>query len=190
MVPEEPTLPLVPGPANGASGVGQKTPSAFIHGSRCRRTRPCPARGSRVRRPAGASGVHGSRARRHPDCHARRGDGPRRLGGRHLCRDRPLEVVFHRPTPIETPLRAEGEVTASRARVHETRARLLLPDGTVSVEGTGTFVELPEGSVRAAESLAAISTAIERAALAAEGRGRRHASTTRARAGVGRGAGW
>jgi acyl-coenzyme A thioesterase PaaI-like protein len=56
-----------------------------------------------------------------------------------------LEVFFRRPTPIETPLRAEGEVVSSRARVHETRARLLLPDGTVTVEGTGTFVELPEG---------------------------------------------
>jgi uncharacterized protein (TIGR00369 family) len=56
-----------------------------------------------------------------------------------------LNVVFRRPTPTETPLRAEGEVTGRRARVHETRARQLLPDGTVAVEGTGTFVELPEG---------------------------------------------
>jgi len=57
-----------------------------------------------------------------------------------------LEVFFRRPTPIATPLRAVGEIVARRARVYETRARLLLPDGTPTVEGTGTFVELPEGS--------------------------------------------
>jgi acyl-coenzyme A thioesterase PaaI-like protein len=56
-----------------------------------------------------------------------------------------LETVFRRPTPIETPLRVEGEVVSRRARVYETRARLLLADGTVAVDGTGTFVELPEG---------------------------------------------
>ena len=57
-----------------------------------------------------------------------------------------LEVFFRRPTPIDTPLRAVGEIVSRRARVYETRARLFLPDGTVAVEGNGTFVELPEGS--------------------------------------------
>jgi acyl-coenzyme A thioesterase PaaI-like protein len=56
-----------------------------------------------------------------------------------------LEVFFRQPTPIGTPLRAVGEVVARRGRVYETRAHLTLPDGTVAVEGTGTFIELPEG---------------------------------------------
>lgn len=56
-----------------------------------------------------------------------------------------LEAHFRRPTPIGTPLRAIGEIVARRGRVYETRARLLLPDGTVTVEGSGTFIELPPG---------------------------------------------
>jgi hypothetical protein len=56
-----------------------------------------------------------------------------------------LEVFFRQPTPIRTPLRAEGEIVDRRGRVYETRARLLLPDATICVEGTGTFVELPAG---------------------------------------------
>ncbi|HZU06443.1 MAG TPA: PaaI family thioesterase [Chloroflexota bacterium] len=56
-----------------------------------------------------------------------------------------LEVFFRHPTPIQTPLRAIGEVVARRPRVYETRGRLLLPDGRVAVEGTGTFVVVPEG---------------------------------------------
>jgi acyl-coenzyme A thioesterase PaaI-like protein len=38
-----------------------------------------------------------------------------------------LEAWFRQPAPIETPLRAVGEVVGRRARVYETRARLLLP---------------------------------------------------------------
>ena len=56
-----------------------------------------------------------------------------------------LETFFRKPVPIDTPVRAEAEVVGRRPRVYEARARLLLPDGTVAVEGTGTFVELPEG---------------------------------------------
>jgi hypothetical protein len=56
-----------------------------------------------------------------------------------------LETFFRKPVPIDIPVRAEAEVVGRRPRVYEARARLLLPDGTVAVEGTGTFVELPEG---------------------------------------------
>ena len=56
-----------------------------------------------------------------------------------------LEVFFRQPTPIDTPLRAVGEVVAHRGHRYETRARLLLPDGTVAVEASGTFVERPSG---------------------------------------------
>ena len=56
-----------------------------------------------------------------------------------------LETFFRQPVPIDVPLHAEAEVVGRRPRVYETRARLLLPDGTVAVEGTGTFVELPQG---------------------------------------------
>lgn len=57
-----------------------------------------------------------------------------------------LEVYFRKPVPIHTPVRAEGEVIGRRPRVYETRGRLLLPDGTLAVEGTGTFIEVPLGS--------------------------------------------
>jgi acyl-coenzyme A thioesterase PaaI-like protein len=57
-----------------------------------------------------------------------------------------IEAHYRKPVPIDTPVRAEGEIVARRPRVYETRARVLLPDGTVAVEGTGTFVEIPQGS--------------------------------------------
>jgi acyl-coenzyme A thioesterase PaaI-like protein len=56
-----------------------------------------------------------------------------------------LEVFFRQPTPIDTVLRAVGEVVDRRERVFETRGRLLLPDGRVCAEASGSFVLLPEG---------------------------------------------
>jgi acyl-coenzyme A thioesterase PaaI-like protein len=56
-----------------------------------------------------------------------------------------LEAFFRKPTPIDTPLRAVGEITDRRGRVYELRGWLELPDGSVAVEGTGTFVEIVEG---------------------------------------------
>ncbi|MBX5491209.1 MAG: PaaI family thioesterase [Chloroflexi bacterium] len=56
-----------------------------------------------------------------------------------------LEVVFRKPTPIETPLRAVAEVLECEGRKYMLRAWLALPDGSRTVEGSGTFVELPEG---------------------------------------------
>ncbi len=57
-----------------------------------------------------------------------------------------LEAFFRQPAPIATPLRAVGEVIGRRPHVYEARGRVLLPDGTVAVEGTGTFVEVSRGS--------------------------------------------
>ena len=56
-----------------------------------------------------------------------------------------LEVVYRQPTPIATPLRAGAAIVARDGRKYELRAWLTLPDGTRTVEGGGTFIELPEG---------------------------------------------
>ena len=59
-----------------------------------------------------------------------------------------LETWYRQPTPIETPLRAVGVVVSRQGRVSETRGQILLPDGSLAVEGAGTFVELPEARFR------------------------------------------
>ncbi|HLI25658.1 MAG TPA: PaaI family thioesterase [Chloroflexota bacterium] len=56
-----------------------------------------------------------------------------------------LEVFFRYPTPIGAPLRAGAEIVARAGRKYELRAWLALADGRRTVEGSGTFIELPEG---------------------------------------------
>jgi uncharacterized protein (TIGR00369 family) len=145
VVPEEPILPLVPG-CEWCFGCGPENPFGLhprfdVETDATVGQRVVAAFTARPEHQGFTGLVHGGILTAMLDeamAHAVWAAGIFAVTGR-------LEVMFHRPTPIETPLRAEGEVTASRARVHETRARLLLPDGTVSVDGTGTFVELPEG---------------------------------------------
>lgn len=55
-----------------------------------------------------------------------------------------LEFAYKAPTPLDVPLRVEAELVGRGGRSLRTAARIVLPDGTVSVEGEGIFVELGE----------------------------------------------
>jgi acyl-coenzyme A thioesterase PaaI-like protein len=53
-----------------------------------------------------------------------------------------LEFDYRQPTPLNVPLTVEAVLERQGTRSFHTRSRILLPDGTVTVEGTGVFVEL------------------------------------------------
>lgn len=53
-----------------------------------------------------------------------------------------LEFDYRAPTPLGAPLRVEARMGAMRRRSIPTTARILLPDGTVTVEAKGVFVEM------------------------------------------------
>ena len=53
-----------------------------------------------------------------------------------------LDFDYRHPTPLGVPLRVEAEVGARGNRSIKATSRLILPDGTVAVEGGGVFVEL------------------------------------------------
>lgn len=53
-----------------------------------------------------------------------------------------LEFDYRAPTPLNTKLRVEAGHAVPRNRSISITSRLLLPDGTVAVEGRGVFVEL------------------------------------------------
>ncbi|MEU6035561.1 PaaI family thioesterase [Actinomadura sp. NPDC047616] len=55
-----------------------------------------------------------------------------------------LDLRYRRPTPYGVPLRGEAEVTGVVGRRTHTAARIIAPDGTVTVEATAVFV-LPRG---------------------------------------------
>ena len=53
-----------------------------------------------------------------------------------------LEFDYRHPTPLDVPLRVEAWMDHRRTKSIVTKATLALPDGTVTVEGTGVFVEM------------------------------------------------
>jgi acyl-coenzyme A thioesterase PaaI-like protein len=53
-----------------------------------------------------------------------------------------LEVRYRLPAPAGTPLRVEGWMTGRRRRMVTAEGRLLLPDGGVVAEATGTYLPL------------------------------------------------
>jgi acyl-coenzyme A thioesterase PaaI-like protein len=55
-----------------------------------------------------------------------------------------LEVRFRRPAPTGTVLRVEGRITRLLRRALHTEGRVLLPDGAVVAEATGTYLPLSD----------------------------------------------
>lgn len=55
-----------------------------------------------------------------------------------------LDFDYRHPTPLDVPLRVEAAIGQKGNRSIRAHARILLPDGTVTVEGSGIFVELGE----------------------------------------------
>jgi len=50
---------------------------------------------------------------------------------------------FRKPVPLDTKLRVLGRITGENKRSFEGSGEILLPDGTVAVEGKGRFLKLP-----------------------------------------------
>ena len=63
--------------------------------------------------------------------------------GHHVVAAR-LEFDYRAPTPLGVPLRVEARMGDLRRRSIPASARIVLPDGTVSVEGKGVFVAMGE----------------------------------------------
>jgi acyl-coenzyme A thioesterase PaaI-like protein len=64
-----------------------------------------------------------------------------------------MEVRYRTQVPLDRPLRLTAGVTQARGRVVRAWARLLLDDGTVAADATGTLVRLPEPMADAARRL-------------------------------------
>ena len=54
-----------------------------------------------------------------------------------------LNVRFRRPTPTAAPLTVVGEIVECKKRTVEARASIILANGQISAQATGTFVDMP-----------------------------------------------
>jgi acyl-coenzyme A thioesterase PaaI-like protein len=63
-----------------------------------------------------------------------------------------LEIKFRKPVPLDEELTVVGELTRSRSRAYEAHGEIKLADGTVLVEGSGTYVRIPDHVVEEAKS--------------------------------------
>lgn len=55
-----------------------------------------------------------------------------------------LELRYRQPVPIGQPLTVIGEIVRLKSRSLEARAEIRLQDGSVAVEATGLYVQIPE----------------------------------------------
>lgn len=54
-----------------------------------------------------------------------------------------FHTKFRKPVPLDVDLRVVGRITGENKRSFEGSGEILLPDGTVAVEGRGRFFKLP-----------------------------------------------
>ena len=54
-----------------------------------------------------------------------------------------ITVRFRKPVPLDEENRAIGRITSNSSRLFEGTGEILLPDGTVAVEASGTYMKLP-----------------------------------------------
>jgi uncharacterized protein (TIGR00369 family) len=54
-----------------------------------------------------------------------------------------FSVRYKKPVPTGVPLRVVGRITKDSSRFFEGSGELLLPDGTVAVEGSGRYIKMP-----------------------------------------------
>jgi len=52
-----------------------------------------------------------------------------------------LNVNYHKPIPLDTPVHVEARITGREERAIHTEGKITLPDGTVAVSATGIYVE-------------------------------------------------
>jgi acyl-coenzyme A thioesterase PaaI-like protein len=60
------------------------------------------------------------------------------------CMTAELKVRFKKPVPIGTPLKLKGEITKTTGRLLEGRGEIRLPDGSIAVEATATYLRIPD----------------------------------------------
>jgi acyl-coenzyme A thioesterase PaaI-like protein len=63
-----------------------------------------------------------------------------------------LEIRFRKPVPLDQELTVMGELTRNRSRAYEARGEIQLPDGTPLVEGSGTYIRIPDQVIEQAKS--------------------------------------
>ena len=54
-----------------------------------------------------------------------------------------LDVKFRKPVPLDGDVRAIARITKVGSRLFEGAGEIVLPDGSVAVEATGTYMKLP-----------------------------------------------
>jgi len=54
-----------------------------------------------------------------------------------------LTVRFRQPIPLDRPIRALGRITRTSSRLFEGSGEIVLDDGSVAVEATGKYMNLP-----------------------------------------------
>lgn len=54
-----------------------------------------------------------------------------------------LTVRFRKPVPLDSEVRALGRITKDSGRRFQGAGEIVLEDGTVAVEATGTYIKLP-----------------------------------------------
>jgi acyl-coenzyme A thioesterase PaaI-like protein len=59
-----------------------------------------------------------------------------------------LEVKLRKPVPVNQELTVIGELTRNRSRAYEAIGQILLPDGTLLVEGSGLYIRIPDEALR------------------------------------------
>jgi acyl-coenzyme A thioesterase PaaI-like protein len=65
------------------------------------------------------------------------------------CMTVKLDVRFKKPVPIGAALKMQGEITKKSSRLLEGRGEIRLPDGSLAVEATGTYMKIPAAQMEA-----------------------------------------
>jgi acyl-coenzyme A thioesterase PaaI-like protein len=63
-----------------------------------------------------------------------------------------LEIKFAKAVPLDQELTIVGELTRNRSRAYEAKGKILLPDGTMLVEGSGLYIRIPDKTVEEAKT--------------------------------------
>jgi acyl-coenzyme A thioesterase PaaI-like protein len=63
------------------------------------------------------------------------------------CMTAQLQVRFKKPVPIGAALKLKGEIVKKAGRLLEGRGEIRLPDGTLAVEATGTYIKIPDEQI-------------------------------------------
>jgi acyl-coenzyme A thioesterase PaaI-like protein len=65
-----------------------------------------------------------------------------------------LDLKYRQPLPTCASLKAVGRVTRDTRRIFEGSGEILLPDGSVAVEGHGKYLKMPVGNIADEDFLA------------------------------------